>query len=304
MKQLTIVLFFLLPLLTTAKSFELPSDTIIYHKNKKIIIDDSNNDIKVDIFRINAEGDTVYNEKVYEGVFVGDKSVEKEYNNSFTVSIPDIFKPKDKRRNTRPHHWNGFGVGFSNLPKGFDFDGDMASIVNVSRSLQYNFNFAVVVFDFGKSNFRGNTGMGIQFNSIHFQNNKAVEVVDYKSVITTTEVGNEYRDSRIHATYLTFPLLVETSFPVSRHTHIFVNGGVVLKAKTASSSKVWTDLDGKKRKIKMLGDLNLRPITFDILVQAGINNCGIFASYSPLNLFMNNKGPKGNQATIGLQFYF
>ena len=38
MRQLTIVLFFLLPLLTTAKSFELPSDTIIYHKNKKIII--------------------------------------------------------------------------------------------------------------------------------------------------------------------------------------------------------------------------------------------------------------------------
>ena len=170
MRQLTIVLFFLLPLLTTAKSFELPSDTIIYHKNKKIIINDSNNDIKVDIFRINAEGDTVYNEKIYEGVFVGDKSVEKEYNNSFTVSIPDIFKPKDKRRNTRPHHWNGFGIGFSNVPKGFNFDGEMASIVNVSRSLQYNFNFATVVFEFGKSNFRGNTGMGIQFNSIHFQN--------------------------------------------------------------------------------------------------------------------------------------
>ena len=129
-------------------------------------------------------------------------------------------------------------------------------------------------------------------------------MVDYKSVITTTEVGNEYRDSRIHATYLTFPLLVETSFPVSRHTHIFVNGGVVLKAKTASSSKVWTDLDGKKRKIKIPGDLNLRPVTFDILVQAGINNCGVFASYSPMSLFIDNKGPKGNQATIGLQFYF
>lgn len=303
MKQLIIVLFFLVSLLATAKNYELRNDTII-HKNKKIVIDDSNNDIKIDIFSINAEGDTIYNEKIYEGVFVGDKSVEKEYNNSFTVSIPDIFKPKDKRRNTRLHHWNGFGVGFSNLPKGFDFDGEMASIVNVSSSLQYNFNFAVVVFDFGKSNFRGNTGMGIQFNSIHFQSNKAIEVVDYKSVITTTEVGHEYRNTRLHATYLTFPLLVETSFPVSRHTHIFVNGGLVLKAKTASSSKVWKDVDGKKQKTKMPGDLNLRPVTFDILLQAGINNCGIFASYSPLNLFMNNKGPKGNQATIGLQFYF
>lgn len=303
MKQLTIVLFFLVSMLATAKNFELPNDTII-HKNKKIVIDDSNNDIKVDIFSINAEGDTVYNEKIYEGVFVGDKSVEKEYNNSFMVSIPDIFKPKDKR-NTTNTHWSGFGVGFSNVPEGLDFDGEMASIVNVSRSLQYNLNFAEANFNFGKSNVKGVVGIGIQFNSIHFQKNKAIEVVDYKSVITTTEVGSEYRDTRIHATYLTFPLLVETSFPTGRHSsHIFLNGGVVLKAKTASSSKVWTDVDGKKRKTKMPGDLNLRPVTFDILVQAGINDCGFFASYSPMSLFMNNKGPKGNQATIGLQFYF
>lgn len=302
MKQLTIVLFFLVSMLATAKNYELPNDTII-HKNKKIVIDDSNNDIKVDIFRISVEGDTVYNEKIYEGVFVGDKSVEKEYNNSFTVSIPDIFKPKDKR-NTINTHWSGFGVGFTNVPKGFDFDGEMASIVNVSHSLQYNLNFAEANFNFGKSNVKGVVGMGIQFNSIHFQKNKAIEVVDYKSVITTTEVGNEYRATRLHATYLTFPLLVETSFPVSRHTHIFLNGGIVLKAKTASSSKVWKDVDGKKRKTKKPGDLNLRPVTFDILVQAGINDCGVFASYSPMSLFMNNKGPKGNQATIGLQFYF
>ena len=73
MKQLTIILFLLMSMIATAKNLELPNDTIIYHKNKKIVIDDSNNDIKIDIFRINAEGDTVYNEKVYEGVFVGIK---------------------------------------------------------------------------------------------------------------------------------------------------------------------------------------------------------------------------------------
>lgn len=303
MKQLTIVLSLLVSMLATAKNYELPNDTII-HNNKKIVIDESNNDIKIDIFSINAEGDTVYNEKIYEGVFVGDKSVEKEYNNSFTVSIPDIFKPKEKRNKHRPH-WNGFGVGFSNLPEGFDFDGEMASIVNVSSSLQYNLNLAVTSFDFGKSNLKGVTGLGIQFNSIHFQNNKAIEVEDYKSVITTTDVGSEYRNTRLHVTYLTLPLLVETSFPFGRHSsHIFINGGIVLKAKTASSSKVWKDVDGKKRKTKMPGDLNLRPVTFDILLQAGLNRWGIYTSYSPFNLFMNNKGPKGNQATIGLQYYF
>jgi hypothetical protein len=33
--------------------------------------------------------------------------------------------------------------------------------------------------------------MGILFNSIHWQNNKAIEVEDYKSVVTTTEPGND-----------------------------------------------------------------------------------------------------------------
>ncbi len=304
MKQLTIALLLLVPILTMASDYELPKDTIIYHNNKKIVINDSLSNITVDIYSVNAMGDTVCNEKIYEGVFHGEKSIEKEYNNNFIISIPDIFKPKDKRRITRSH-WSGFGIGFSNMPEGFDFDGEMASIINVSRSLQYNLNFTDGYFSFGKSNIKLVTGLGIQFNSIHFQNNKAIEVVDYKSVLTTTAVGREYRDTRIHATYLTAPLLVETSFPIGKgSSHIFLNGGVVLKAKTASSSKLWNDVDGKKRKTKMPGDLNLRPITFDILVQAGFDDYGVFASYSPLNLFLNNKGPKGNQGTIGFQYYF
>lgn len=304
MKQLTIALFFLVPILAMSNNFELSNDTIIYHNNKKIIIDDSNSNITVDIYHVNVEGDTVCNEKIYEGIFIGDKSVEKEYNNSFIVSIPDIFKPKDKRRTTKTH-WSGFGVGFSNLPNGFNFDGEMASILNASRSLQYNLNFTDGSFNLGKSNVKAVVGMGIQFNSIHFQNNKAIEVIDYKSAITTTAVGSEYNNSRLHVTYLTFPLLLETAFPVGKHaSHVFVNGGIVLKTKTASSSKVWKDVDRKERKTKMPGDLNLRPVTFDILVQAGFNDYGVFASYSPLDLFLANKGPKGNQATIGLQLYF
>jgi hypothetical protein len=304
MKQLTIALFLLLPGLTMADNFEMPKDTIIYHNNKKIVINDSINNITVDIYSVNAKGDTICNEKIYEGVFIGDKSVEKEYNSSFTISVPDIFKPKSKRRITRSH-WAGFGVGFSNLPEGFDFDGEMASIVNVSRALQYNLNFTDGYFNIGNGNLKLVTGLGIQFNSLHFQNNKAIEVVDYKSMITTTDVGSEYNNTRLHVTYMTVPLLLETCFPVGKYfSHIFLNGGIVLKAKTASSSKVWKNVDGRERKTKMPGDLNLRPFTFDILVQAGFDDYGFFASYSPLNLFLDNKGPKGNQATVGFHLYF
>ena len=54
----------------------------------------------------------------------------------------------------------------------------------------------------------------------------------------------------------------------------------------------------------MEGDLNIRPITYDLIANVGIDNFGFFASYSPLSLFRTDKGPKGNQFTLGLQLYF
>ena len=147
--------------------------------------------------------------------------------------------------------------------------------------------------------------MGIQFNAIHWQNNKAIETEDYHTVVTTTLPGDDYRRSRLHYTYLTFPFLIETNWDLGHRSHLFVNFGAVAKIKTASSSSVWRNNDnGKKQKIKIPGELNLRPVTMDLLLQAGFNDYGFFASYSPFNLFRNGKGPAANQATIGLQLYF
>ena len=125
-------------------------------------------------------------------------------------------------------------------------------------------------------------------------------VIDCKSVNTTAAIGSEYNNSRLHVTYLTFPLLLETALPLGKHaSHVFINGGIVLKTKTDSSSKVWKDVDRKEQKTKIPGDLNLRSVTFDIIDQAGFNDYGVFASYSPLSLFLNNKGAKGNQVAFG-----
>lgn len=147
--------------------------------------------------------------------------------------------------------------------------------------------------------------MGIQFNAIHWQNNKAIEIDDYKTIVTTTLPGEEYSRSRMHYTYLTFPLLIETNWDLGNNSHLFINAGLVGKIKTASSSAVWVkNENGKKDKIKLGEEINLRPITMDIIAQAGINDWGLFVSYSPFNLFVNNKGPEANQATIGVQLYF
>lgn len=298
MKKITFIIVWTLCASYLAAQTNTPVDTTFHYNNRSVVVNEKNDEINVSVYRQNEQSDTLKSEKIYEGIFVDGKSVERQYDNRFEISVPDIFKPKEKRKD-RNSHWAGFGVGFANiLPSG-----EFSSILNKSTSIQYNLNIAEGVAYLGNSDFTFITGGGIQFNSIHFQTNKAIKVIDYKSTIVDEEKA--YNTSRLHYTYATFPFLIERAFPIGRNSYFFINGGVVAKIKMASSSKVWiNDENGKETKQKMDGELNIRPITFDFLLQAGYDNFGFFASYSPLSVFINDKGPKGNQATVGVQIYF
>lgn len=304
MKRITtIALFASLAFPIFASHIVIPPDTTFRYNDKMIVVSDGDNETTVSVFQVyhkHGENDTINMDVIYEGVFGQDIAIERQYDNRFEISIPEVFRPK-KSKQFNPH-WGGFGVGFTNLPSGMGFDGELSSVITPSSSMQYNLNFGVVTFDIGLSNMRIVSGMGIQFNSIHMQNNKALEVQDYKTVITTAEEGVYYNTSRLHFTNLTIPLLLEYNNPSRKG--FFINGGLVGKIKTASSSKIWFHDEGKKRKMKMPGNLNIRPVSFDFIVQAGFGSVGAFATYSPIDLFMRNKGPVGNQVSVGLQFYF
>lgn len=299
MKITIIATLVLLSLPMVASDLVFLPDTTIQYRDKTIVVNDVNDETTVSVYHIN-ENDTINHQMIYEGIFVEERTIEREYDNRFEISIPEVFRPK--KRNNFDSHWGGFGIGFTNLPESMNFDGELSSIITPSNSLQYNLNFGDATYSFGLNNVRLVLGLGIQFNSVHLQSNKAIEIDNFKSIITTTEPGDNYNTSRLHFTYITIPFLLEYNSPSCRG--FFINGGLVGKIKTASSSKVWYHEEGKKRKTKMPGDLNIRPVSFNFIVQAGFASYGIFASYTPLDLFMSNKGPKGNQVAIGLQFYF
>ena len=283
-----------------ASSF-FPADTTFHYQDRTVVIREQPDEINVSVYRQNEAGDTIWSNKIYEGIFMDDQSVERRYENKFDIFVPDIFKPKSKR-NVAASHWAGFGIGFSNMPTGWDFDGEMASSLNLSRSMQYNLNFFDDHWKLGNNGLSLVTGFGIQFNSMHLQTNKFMEVIDYKTLISNSE--EKLKNSRLHYTYLTFPLLLEVNFPIGRSETIFLNAGVVGKVKTASSSKIWLSGNGRESKIKQPGNLNIRPVTVDLLLQAGIGDFGFFLSYAPFPVFLQNKGPEANQGTVGLQLYF
>jgi hypothetical protein len=99
------------------------------------------------------------------------------------------------------------------------------------------------------------------------------------------------------------PLLLE--WQQKGYRSLFISAGVECSFKTASSSRIWyTDERGKKQKDKVDTDMTLRPVTMDILVQAGIDRYGLFARYSPISIFEKNKGPELYPLTFGAMLYF
>lgn len=211
--------------------------------------------------------------------------------------------------NAKTAHFSGFGIAFigMNASSGSSKDAeDFSSSVKMSSSLKYDLSFFDHKYSLGRNNLSFVTGLGIEFNSVHFVSNVFLNYVDNKAVIETVPDGY-LNNARFHSTYLTAPFLIELNS--GRYTGdfpFFINAGVLLKLKTMSSSKVWNSSKNPAGSGKLLisKEIGLKPITMDFIIQAGKGNWGIFATYSPISPFQKDLGPELNTYSIGLKMYF
>ena len=204
MKRILLVLMACFPVigLMAAEVEPLAGDTIITLERKRIEVKDNGDRMKVRVYEVDEDGDSVDDELIFEGHYRDGQSYERrKHVKSINIPVPTW----DKDFNP---HWAGFGMGFANFADG----------------------------------------------SLHVND---VDGVSLRSVI-----------------------------------------------KTCSSSKiVYNDASGKKHKEKMDSGMNIRPVTMDFLFQAGWDWIGLYAKYSPIDLFENGKGPKVHPVSIGLQLH-
>lgn len=294
MKRLLLILAACLPVMSllAADVEPMPADTVITLEKKRIEIKDNGDRMKVRVYELSEEGDSIDDEMVFEGHYRDGRSYERR-SHIRTLNIP--VPTWDKVFSA---HWAGFGMGFNS------FEGDDISL-RKGKSLEYNFNFMEFSLPFSRYNWAVVTGAGIRWNRYRIDENACFQEVDGITQLVPAPEDVIYKKSKLNITSLTIPVLLEWQTKKKKHRpSFFISGGVVGVIKTTSSSKVvYDDERGKSRKQKVDGGMNLRPVTMDVLLQAGVGCVGVYFKYSPIEMFESNKGPALNPISFGLQLH-
>ena len=306
MKRNRLMLAFALMMLShviNAAVFSDDTAKVIDSGNKRIIITENTEKqrIEVDVYELNAgKAGDVY-EKLFEGHYRNGKAYDQKRH---FISI-DIPSPMSKWNSRRPYnrmtpHYAGFSIGFA----GFADRGDFEAVpLKRGKSFEINLNLLQKALPLSRHyKWAVVTGVGMRWSRYYLKGNRYFEEIDDNTQLITAPDNVRFKSSRLGITTLNLPLLLEWQ---SRNDNLFFSAGVECSFKTASSSRIWyVDEHDKRQKEKVDADMTLRPVTMDVLVQAGSNNLGVFSRYSPISIFEKNKGLELYPLTIGIMLYF
>lgn len=286
------VLFFMIAFMAVAclvKATPLSPDTIIHIDGKHVKIKEANDRMTVKVFEVSLNSDTIYRDQVFEGVYKDGKSSERRFSKGLYIPVPRF------NRVSNPH-WAGFSMGFAGLNKG---NIDLKS----GKSFEFMLNFYEHAFQISRRGWAIVTGAGFRWNTYRLDDNTRFEKVNGITQLLPAPTDIEYKTSRLKVVHFTIPLLLEWQKKAGGK-RLFFSGGVVAGAKIYSNSVIkYYNMHGKQKDV--LGkDLNLRPVTCDILAQAGYGCIGLYAKYSPLSLFEKGRGPELYPMSAGIMLHF
>lgn len=294
MKRFLLILLACLPMtgMLAAKTSPMPADTTIRLEKKRIEVKDNGDRLKVRVYETDPDGTQVDDELVFEGHYRDGQSYERR-KHIRTINIPVPTWDRDFSA-----HWAGFGMGFNS------FTGDNLAL-RKGNSLEYNLNFMEFSLPFSRYNWAIVTGAGLRWNRYRLDTDAYLMEVDGITQLVPVSDDMNFKKSKLNTTSITIPVLLEWQTRKMRHRpRFFISGGVVGVVKTMSSSKVtYVNEKGKSKTEKMDGGMNLRPVTMDLLFQAGVGCMGLYFKYSPIESFESDKGPKVNPISFGVQIH-
>jgi hypothetical protein len=299
--------FLLMMILTFLMSAQAQNDTTkVKVLNRKIVEVNESASGKTEVTLLDGKINILDNScNDTTSIRIGRRNIEiVEDGGKTDVSIHRIEKDENgkgwKRGKHFNGHWSGFELGFNGLADE-DYslypaaDADFMEL-DQPKSMEVNINFLEysIVLD---SHIGLVTGMGFSMNNYRFD--KDLTLVKGDDRIIPLRFGEEQKveKSKLTASYLTVPLLLEFQIPVNgRSNRLFISGGVIGGINLGSHTKVKYD-DSKE---KDRGNFNINPFKCSATVRAGFNDLSLYASYGLTPLFKNDKGPELFPFSIGI----
>ncbi|RPH34285.1 MAG: hypothetical protein EHM93_01620 [Bacteroidales bacterium] len=246
--------------------------------------------------RIGRKSITIFDDD--ENTFV--RFPNRKYNSKWDIEY--------RQKRSFRGHWAGveFGInGYMDKNQSLTMKDDVWYLdLKQARSWNFNVNFMQYSIGFGTNKIGLVTGMGLEFNNYHFSNPISLKVDrdNGMTVVDSTYIKGSFKvnKTKLATTHLTIPLLLEFQIPTGDHGHrIFISGGVIGELRIGAHTKVVYD-DNGKNKDKNREDFNLSTFRYSYTVRIGYQGLKLFANYSPVQLFENNKGPEVYPFSVGL----
>lgn len=279
------------------------NDTTIRFNSKTIQIQDSVGQIKINVM----DSDSTPYKQVYEGVFSEEKSYEKwTVVEDFGIQIPFLIKKNKPKEYKMESHWAGIGWGFANISDAtFQLNNIDGITLKSEASNEFFFSVIEKTLPIYRNVWGLTTGLGFNWRNYFLDKNTHFMEINNVIEVKPAPAGIQYSSSRLRTFALTVPLLLEWQPNFGNDHNFYMAGGVIGNINTFASSRVKYK-DGNDKMIRSVEtqDLNIAPISVDYMVQIGYNSWGIYAKYSPTNIFQSQKGPKVSAVSLGVMLHF
>lgn len=221
-----------------------------------------------------------------------DEDFDYDYDSESDENEHTKFKP----------NWAGFEIGLNNYlnsDMSMSLDNSMSFMdLNTGRSWNFNINFMDYGFGLGTDKIGIVTGLGLEWNNYHFDNDNNITKVD--GVIESLPLTfADIKKNRLQTTYLRAPLLLEFQIPAGSK-RIYISGGPIAGVKLGSNTKIVYKENGDDQKVKDKDDYNLSSLRYGFTARAGYRGIKLFANYYMTPLFESGKGPELYPISVGI----
>ena len=206
-------------------------------------------------------------------------------------------------------HWAGMQFGLNSyvspsntlsLPTNSDF---MATQLN--KSWEFSINPLQFSIPFFNRYVGAVTGAGFTFNNYELVQNVNL-VVDNDGVLAYNQSDFTFEKNRFKMINLNVPFLIEIQIPVNKKDErMFISGGVIGTMNLDGTMKlVYNDGNSKIKYKDKISNWPLTQFSYQATARVGYDDWYIYANYSLMSMFEQNKGPELYPVSAGIGFRF